>query len=185
MVGITLGPEQIRSAPPEVRQWLEQQIAHTLGLQQPGEPSVVPPRLVACSPEQAAAILAQIQGVLPAVAVFLELGREQGVTADGLRAFRLADIARNARLPSAEHVLRALGVIDTALRRAAGDPEATLFALDPQGHCFVAEETSRSILAVWQNVVMHGPAEQRAAAPPLMPAAAMPPMAGPPVGPES
>ncbi len=165
MVGITLAPEQIRAAPPEVRQWLEQQIAHTLGLPHPAEPSAVPPRLVACTPEQAAAILAQIQAVLPAVAVFLELGREHGsVTADGLRAFRLADIARNARLPSVEHVLRALEVIDTALRRAVGDPEATLFALDPQGHCFVAQETGRSILAVWQGMLMHGLGEPYPAA---------------------
>lgn len=165
MVGITLAPEQIRNAPPEVRQWLEQQIAQMLGLHHPAEPEAVPPRLVACTPEQAAAVLAQIQPVLPAVSVFLELGREQGaVTPDGLRVFRLADIARNARLPSVEHVLQALSIIDTALRRAVGDPEATLFALDPQGHCFVAEATSRSILAVWNGVLAHAKVESRPAA---------------------
>ena len=131
-------------------------------------------------PEQAAAVLAQIQPVLPAVAVFLELGREQGaVTPDGLRVFRLADIARNARLPSVEHVLQALGIIDTALRRAVGDPEATLFALDPQGHCFVAEATSRSILAVWNGVLAHAKVESRPAAPASAgPIAAMPAVPG-------
>lgn len=173
MVGITLAPEQIRAAPPEVRHWLEQQIAQTLGLQRQAEPVAVPPRLVACTPEQAGAILAQIQGMLPVVAVFLELGREQGgLTTEGLRAFRLMDIARHARLPSVEAVLEALSVIDTALRRAIGDAEATLYALDPQGHCFVADATSRSILALWQGMVTGGQFVPRAGA---APAPAMPP----------
>lgn len=157
MLGITLAPEQIRAAPPEVRHWLEQQLAQTFGLPHAAQPATVPPRLVACTPEQAGAILAQIQGMLPVVAVFLELGREPGsVTQEGLRVFRLGDIARHARLPSIERVVESLAVIDTALRRASGDPEATLYALDAQGHCFVADATSRSILAVWQGMVMSG-----------------------------
>jgi hypothetical protein len=157
MVGITLAPEQIRAAPPEVRHWLEQQIAQTLGLQRQAEALPVPPRLVACTPEQAGAILAQIQGMLPVVAVFFELGREQGsVAIEGMRAFRLVDIARHARLPAVELVLQSLAVIDTALQRAIGDAEATLYALDSQGHCFVAEATSRSIFALWQGMITGG-----------------------------
>ena len=35
MVGITLSPEQIQQAPPEVRRWIEQQIASALGLSAP------------------------------------------------------------------------------------------------------------------------------------------------------
>ena len=31
MVGLTLTPEQIRKAPPEVRRWLEREVATTLG----------------------------------------------------------------------------------------------------------------------------------------------------------
>lgn len=173
MLGITLAPEQIRAAPPEVRHWLEQQIAQTFGLSHAAQPATMPPHLVACTPEQAAAILGQIQGLLPVVAVFLELGREQGgVTPDGLRVFRLADIARHARLPSIERVVESLAVIDTALRRASGDAEATLYALDAQGHCFVADATGRSIQAVWQGMVMNGGFGPAAVAPPMAPQAA-------------
>jgi hypothetical protein len=35
MVGITLSPEQIRAAPPEVRRWLEHELAVSLGLNPP------------------------------------------------------------------------------------------------------------------------------------------------------
>ncbi len=158
MVGITLAPEQIRNAPPEVRHWLEQQVAQTLALRGMEAPLAIPPHLVACTPEQVAAILAQITGMLPAVAVFLELGREPaGATPDGLRVLRLADIARHARLPTLDLVLESLGVIDAALRRATGDAEATLYVLDREGHCFVAEATARSIVAVWQGILRGGP----------------------------
>jgi hypothetical protein len=170
MVGITLSPEQIRNAPPEVRHWLEQQIAQTLGLRQEAGPLSVPSRLVACTPEQAGAILAQIQGILPVVGVFFELGREQGsMASDGLRVFRLIDIARNARLPGVEPVLEALTVIDAALRRTIGDADATLYALDPQGHCFVADATSRSIRLLWQHMVMGTQAGSRPDTGPIQP----------------
>lgn len=173
MVGITLAPEQIRAAPPEVRHWLEQQIAQMLGMGGAADPAAVPPRLVACTPEQAGAILSQIQGLLPVVAVFLELGRDSGgMTAEGLRVFRLADIARHARLPTVELVVESLAVIGTALRRATGDVDAALYALDAQGHCFVADATSRSIGAVWQSMIMNDQFAPRAAAPP-MPAPSM------------
>ena len=173
MLGITLAPEQIRMAPPEVRHWLEQQMAQMLGLPRAAEPVPVPPRLAACTPEQVGAILAQIQHMLPVVAVFLELGREQGnATGGGLRVFRLADIARHAHLPSIDRVVEALAVIDTALRRSGGDPEATLYALDPQGHCYVADATSRSILAVWQGIVMNAPMAPEPPEAAMMPAVA-------------
>ena len=166
MVGITLAPEQIRSAPPDVRHWLEQQVAQTLALHGMEAPLAIPPHLVACTPEQAAAVLAQVGGMLPAVAVFLELGREPAATTpDGLRVLRLADIARHARLPTIDLVLESLGVIDAALRRATGDAEATLYVLDREGHCFVADATGRSIVAVWQGILRGGQVPPPAVAP--------------------
>jgi len=174
MVGITLAPEQIRAAPPEVRHWLEQQIAQTLGLPRAVAPLAMPPRLAACTPEQAGAILGQIQGALPVASVFLELGREQGgMTAEGVRVFRLAEIARHTRLPTVEHVLEALALIDAVLHRVSGNAEATLYALDRQGQCYVADATCRSIHAVWQGMLMNGtfagPAEPAAPVPPVPP----------------
>ena len=69
MVGVTLSPEQIRNAPPEVRRWLEQELLASLGLQQP-ETEAGAPQLAPCSEEEAAAILSLIQGMLPVVNVF-------------------------------------------------------------------------------------------------------------------
>lgn len=42
MLGITLAPEQIMQAPPEVRRWIEQQVAGAFGLSRPA-PVVEPP----------------------------------------------------------------------------------------------------------------------------------------------
>lgn len=59
MVGITLSPEQIRSAPPEVRRWLEHELAVSFGLhgrEVDAEPASAE-HLMVFSPEEAAAVL--------------------------------------------------------------------------------------------------------------------------------
>jgi hypothetical protein len=153
MVGITLSPEQIRTAPPVVRQWLEREIAHSLGLgpsAEPGPPDA--PHLAACSPQEAMAIYASIRSMLPVVSVFFEFGREGTAIGDqGLVAFRLADMLRDTRLPDPQHLATCLDVIDRAFRLARGDDHAVLSILDPRGYCIVAEATRRSVLAVWEQ----------------------------------
>ncbi|MBS0562656.1 MAG: hypothetical protein JSR21_21620 [Proteobacteria bacterium] len=160
MVGITLSPEQIRQAPPEVRRWLEQQIAATLGLQPHPSPVVEPQhRLIGCGPAEVRAVLAQIRGALPVVNVFFELGRENAVaSARGLRALRLDEIGRAARLQSVDQVIACLEAIDAALRRATGTEDAAMTGLDSAGHCIVADQTARSILALWQEIAAAQPA---------------------------
>src|ERR1700722_11850259 len=76
MVGITLSPEQVRAAPPEVRHWLEQQIAETLGFQRPTPAVETARHLVGCAPEALRAALGLIQHILPVASVFFELARE-------------------------------------------------------------------------------------------------------------
>ncbi|CDX16747.1 conserved hypothetical protein [Mesorhizobium sp. ORS 3324] len=151
MVGITLSPEQIRGAPPEVRQWLEHEIAHSLGFgpaAEPGSPEA--PHLAACSPQEAMAIHASIRSMLPVVGVFFELGRDGARIAErGLEAFRLSDMLRNTRLPNARQLAACLEVIDRAFRLARNDDHAVLSILDPRGYCIVAEATRQSVLAVW------------------------------------
>ena len=155
MVGITLSPEQINQAPPDVRRWLEQQVASALGLYRP-EPAMRPPErhLIGCNLETARAILAAIQGVLPLVSVFFELGRDPVATSpQGLRALPLEDMAHHARLHSAEQVVACLQAINEALQRLSGSTDAVLTAMDGEGHCLVADVTARSILALWQEIV--------------------------------
>jgi hypothetical protein len=153
MVGVTLSPEQIRNAPPEVRRWLEQELLASFGLQQPAtEPGA--PQLVSCSDEETAAILSLIQGLLPVVNVFFELGREGiSVEGEGLTAFRLPDILRHTRLQTLEQVIACLDAISAAARRVRGDAQAAFYGLDNRGHCFIATQTHRSILRVWQQII--------------------------------
>ena len=153
MVGVTLSPEQIRNAPPEVRRWLEQELLASFGLRQPAaEPGA--PQLVSCSDEETAAILSLIQGMLPAVNVFFELGREGiSVEGEGLTAFRLTDILRHTRLQTLEQVIACLDAVSTAARRVRGDAHAAFYGLDNQGHCFISTQTQRSILHVWQQII--------------------------------
>ena len=155
MVGITLSSEQIGQAPPEVRRWLEQQVAATLGLYRPQPVLRAPERhLVGCGVEEAQAILSMIQGMLPVVSVFFELGREPVATsAEGVRALRLDEMARHARLQTTQQVVACLNAIDEALQRVSGRPDAALTAIDGEGHCMVADVTAHSILAVWQAIV--------------------------------
>jgi hypothetical protein len=160
MVGITLSAEQIQQAPLEVRRWLEQQISSSLGLYRPDPTLRAPQRhLVGCDVETARTILSMINGLLPVVNVFFELGRDPIATSpQGLRALSLGDMARHARLQPAEQVTGCLKVIDEAMQRASNAPDAMLTALDGEGHCLVADVTARSILALWQEIVAsHNP----------------------------
>lgn len=155
MVGITLSPEQIRTAPPEVRQWLEHEIAASLGLRAGSGVAVAnPPHLVACTPQEAMTVYAAIRGMLPVVNVFFELGREgESIGQEGVEAFRLVDMQRHARLPGMQQVSACLEVIDQAFRQIRNDAGATLYAIDPKGYCVIATETQYAITAVWNEVV--------------------------------
>ena len=153
MTGITLSVDEIKAAPPEVRRWLEQEMVRAFGIQ-PAPASPEAPKLIGCNIEEARDMLALVQGMLPVVSVFFELGREAtSVAVHGLRAFRITDILRHARLQSPDQVVQCLNVLTQALRRARGDATAAFFAMDDQGHCLVAEATMHSILRLWQEIV--------------------------------
>ena len=144
MVGITLSPNQIRQAPPEVRRWIEQQIVGALGLSRPA-PVVEAPahHLVGCDLEQARAVLSLINGLLPVAGVFFELAREPvAVTQQGLHVLGLDEIQQHCRLQGLGQVVACLGAIDEALRRASGAPDVALTIVDGSGHCLVADETA-------------------------------------------
>jgi hypothetical protein len=155
MIGITLSPEQISQAPPDVRRWLEQQIVGLLNASR-AKPAMQPPErhLIGCDLATARGILSLINEILPVVSVFFELAREPAAaTAQGLRALRLDEMARHARLQGPEQVMACLRTIDEALQRVCDAPDALLTALDGAGHCLVADTTARSILALWQEIV--------------------------------
>lgn len=153
MAGITLSVDEIKAAPPEVRRWLELEVMRSLGVQ-PTPAAAAAPALIGCNVEEARDMLALVQGMLPVVSVFFELGREAAsVAVHGLRAFSIADILRHARLQSPDQVVQCLDVLTQALRRVRGESTTAFFVLDDHGHCLVAEATMHSILRLWQEIV--------------------------------
>ena len=154
MVGITFTAEQIRAAPPEVRHWIEQQVAAVFAPLGADDGHVAPSHLASCSPGEAQAVLEQIQNLLPVVSVFFELGRDTAsVPVQGMRAFRLTDIQRHTRLQNIDQVIECLELINDALRAVRKDPSGALCAFDDAGRCYVAEATVRSVLTLWQGIV--------------------------------
>ena len=159
MVGITLSPEQIRSAPPEVRRWLEEEIAASLGLRVHGIENLPSSgRVVAVSLDEARAILASIRGMLPVVNVFFELGRKgEGPGPQGLVVLSLAKIFTHARLSTIEQVIAGIDLINTATQKVRQDVSCNLCLVDSRGLCVVAAQTQDSIARLWQEIALeHG-----------------------------
>ena len=148
--------EEIRAAPPEVRRWLKQEVIRALGTHPSQEHTAEParPTLIGCNVEEARDILSLVQGVLPVVSVFFELGREAaGLPVHGMRAFAIPDLQRHARLHVPAQVIECLDMLNDALRRVRGDAEAAFYVLDNLGRCQIAEATMHSILRLWHEIV--------------------------------
>lgn len=167
MIGITLTTDQIKNAPPEVKRWIEHQVMSSLGLA--ADAPVVPKpvqaaHLVACSADEAAKVLAQVEGVLPALNVFFEFARP-GIAfgQPPVLAFRLIDILHHARLQNVGQVMAWLDMINDAFVQVRHDPSARFCGFDNEGHVFIAPETQRSIAALWQGVIATQNAAQSAA----------------------
>jgi hypothetical protein len=156
MIGITLTTDQIRNAPTPVRQWIEQQVIASLGLA-PETPAAAHPQaahLVACTTEQAADVLAEIKGLMPAFNVFFEFARP-GISfgEPPVMAFRLIDILYHTRLEDIGQVVECLEAINAAFAHVRGDASAKFCGFDNQGHCLIAPETQRSVAALWQSIL--------------------------------
>ncbi|MGA7803640.1 hypothetical protein [Bradyrhizobium sp.] len=166
MIGITLTTDQIRNAPPQVRQWIEHEVIASLGLAADAPATPAPPpqmaHLVACSAEEAAAMLSQLQGVLPAANVFLEFARP-GVSygQPAVMTFRLIDILHHTKLQNVGQVLACLDLINKSLAQVRNDPSVRFCGFDNEGHCFIAPGSQQSIARLWRDVIasQHGAAD--------------------------
>lgn len=156
MIGITLTTDQIRNAPKEVRHWIEHEVIASLGLA--AEPPMPQPaqatHIAACSEEEAAAILAQVRGMLPAVNVFFEFGRP-GIAfgQPPVMGFRLIDILHHTKLQNIGQLMTCLEAINDAFMRLRGDPNVRFCGFDNEGHCFITPETQVSVAALWHDVI--------------------------------
>jgi len=178
MIGITLTIDQIRSAPPPVRQWIEKEVTAALGLSEPqlapaatAEPSKQA-HMVSCSIEDAEAILAKIEDVLPAVNVFFEFGRPAiSYGNPPVMAFRLLDMMYHTRLSDVGQVAACLEMIDEALATLRNDSSARFCGFDNEGHCFIPAQTQESIAALWQKIAARQQKLDQTGGKPLSPAA--------------
>ncbi len=157
MVGIVLTPEQVRSAPPEVREWIkslmEAEFAGELGA---GHAQAHAVALAACSGEEAAAMMERIRSDYLMSQVLFELGRDAPAgTPQPPRLHRaaIADIMRHTRLSSLDQLGACLNALQETFRAVRNDPAALLFAFDQRGAIYVDETTHQSIKRLWLDLI--------------------------------
>ncbi len=155
VTSFTFTAEQIRSAPPEVRLWVENEIAAAFrGL------AATPPapehsaELAACTPAEALRVFELIKDDFAAAQLFLELGRlvPVGGGSTVLHALSIAEIKRHLRLAD-DRLLDGFGLINQAFQQVRSDPGAALFGLDQANHVYIHETTYRSIHNLWEELV--------------------------------
>ena len=162
MTSFTFTPEQVQSAPPEVRRWIVQEIGRALAVaQRPAhDPSQAQrARLGACSVDEAVQILGRIRGDFVLMQVFFELARDAapGRSAPSLHVLDVADMLQHTRLRSGDGLLQSLEAINAVYRDVRREPEATLFGFDDHGHLDVHHETHLSIRHLWDQLSRPGP----------------------------
>ena len=128
MVGIVLSAEQVKAAPPAVRQWLERQMAADLWPAEAEPPAAAaapetpvefdPERIAACTLPEAIAIFERIRHDGLACRVFLEFGQEPVATlhASPLYALDIADIVRHTGITSGNQLVSCFYFINWALQ---------------------------------------------------------------------
>jgi hypothetical protein len=153
MVDITLSSDRIRTAPIEVRRWIENELAESLGMRTPAPLPVHHEHLVRCLRDEVAEIFDFVRGMPPVLNVLLELGRETGAALpSGAVMFRLRDIAVHAHLQNSQ-VAASLKILNDALQELRSDRDALLCAVDDEERCYIGAETQTAIREVWQAFV--------------------------------
>lgn len=160
MVDFILHEEELKEAPPEVRQWLSALLGVGLTSKAPKPEMQDPaPRLAACTLAEAAAVFEQIRSDHISTQVFFELGRDMptpNLRPGPVHRIALSDIAQHVRLKNAEQLVSCLQSITRTFREVRQDPDAALFAFDQQDNLYVHEVTHSSIAYLWHQLVTGG-----------------------------
>lgn len=157
MTSFSFTAEQVRSAPPEVRRWMVQEIGQALTLaQRPAFDPVEGQRvaLAACSIEEATQILDRTCGDFVLMQIFFELAREgaPGRAGPALHVLDVGEMLHHTRLATGEALVRGLESINAAYREVSGQPQATLFGFDDRGHIYLHQQTHQSIRHLWERL---------------------------------
>jgi hypothetical protein len=164
MTSFTFSLEQVHSAPPEVRRWIENEIAAALGSltrteHSPSEPHSA--ELAACMPEEALKVFELIRGNFLLSQVFLELAREMPAQTGGsglYHTLNIGELLRHTRLTDGDRLVDCFTAINTAFQSVRNDEGTALFGFDQQGRVYIHDTTYRSIRWVWQQLVAaHAP----------------------------
>ncbi|HTV32655.1 MAG TPA: hypothetical protein VME69_06080 [Methylocella sp.] len=159
MTSFTFSAEQVKSAPPEVRHWIENEIIKALAL----PPHAVPESstahenaLAACSVDEVAQVFNLISGNFLVTQVFFELARETHLARPipPLHALNLSDIQRHVQIADGEVLIQCLNVINQALQRVRNNPDTSLFGSDEQGHIFVHQMTHQNIRQLREKLAL-------------------------------
>ncbi len=158
MTSFTFSAEQVRSAPPEVRRWMENEIARALGSQLHSEhdPSKMQAgALAAATVDEVAQIFNLISGNFLLTQVFFELARETPLAPGlpSLHGLNLNDMRRHLQLDDVHQLLECLNVINQALQQVRNDAPATLFARDEQGHIYIHESSYQNIRKLRERLI--------------------------------
>ena len=163
MTSFTFSIEQMRSAPPEVRRWIEREITAAVAALNRSEhdpPQVHEAALAACTPQEAAQLFDMIKGNFLLSQVFFELARDMpnSHSVAPLHPLSVADIVRHTRLGDGDRLVDCFTAINQAFQTIRNDPELTLFGFDQQGHVFVHQATHDSIRQLWEQLfAVHAP----------------------------
>jgi hypothetical protein len=157
MISFTISFDQVNSAPPGVRRWIEREAAAALAALSRPEPDLSHPHaasLAACTPEEAAEVYELIKGNFLLSQVFSELARETPGNRSGppLHALNLADMLRHTRLADGDRLVDCFSAITQAFRKVRNDPEASLFGFDQYGQVWIHQTTYKSVRALWEQL---------------------------------
>lgn len=158
MVSFTFSEDEVKSAPLEVRRWIEARLGATLGSRAAAETKPSAPEhgtLAECTPEEMAQVLKLVAENMLVTRVFFELARETltDPRVAPYHALSLSEIQRHAQLAEPEQLFACLGTINQALQTLRNDPEISLFGFDDAGHLYLHEGTHRSIRQIWEQMV--------------------------------
>jgi hypothetical protein len=157
MTSFTFSLEQLRTAPPEVRHWVEHEIGAALGALgrlDRDQSQVHKAALAACTPEEALQIFESVKDNFLLSQVFFELARETpaGRAAPPLHALNIADLLRHTRLSDGDRLADCFTAINQVFQTVRNDPEAALFGFDQYGHVYIHETTHHSIRRLWEQL---------------------------------
>jgi hypothetical protein len=157
MTSFTFSLDQVKSAPPEVRRWIEHEVTAALAVlsQSERDPSQLhAAALAACTPQEAAETYELIKGNFLLSQVFFELAREMPGSrgAGPLLALGLADMLRHTRLADGDRLVECFTAINQAFQAVRNDPEASLFGFDQYGQVWIHQTTHDSIRELWQQL---------------------------------